>query len=86
VFHSLDIDNMVQTFEFEGYPGHVSLDQLVIEDIGGGRSRIRGHSVFQSVADRDGMIENGMSEGVEEGYDRLDELMAKLAQPVTASR
>ena len=86
VFHSLDIDNMVQTFEFEGYPGHVSLDQLVIEDIGGGRSRIRGHSVFQSVADRDGMIENGMSDGVEEGYDRLDELMARLAQPVAASR
>lgn len=86
VFHSLDIDNMVQTFEFEGYPGHVSLDQVVIEDIGGGRSRIRGHSVFQSVADRDGMIENGMSDGVEEGYDRLDELMARLSQPVTASR
>lgn len=86
VFHSLDIDNMVQTFEFEGYPGHVSLDQLTIEDIGGGRSRVRGHSVFQSVADRDGMIENGMSEGVEEGYDRLDELMARLAQPVAASR
>ena len=86
VFHSLDIDNMVQTFEFEGYPGHVSLDQLAIEDIGGGRSRVRGHSVFQSVADRDGMIENGMREGVEEGYDRLDELMARLGQPVTASR
>lgn len=86
VFHSLDKDNMVQTFEFEGYPGHVSLDQLVIEDIGAGRSRIRGHSVFQSVADRDGMIENGMSDGVEEGYDRLDELMARLAEPVAASR
>lgn len=86
VFHSLAIDNMVQTFEFEGYPGHVSLDQVVIEDIGGGRSRIRGHSVFQSVADRDGMIENGMSDGVEEGYDRLDELMARLAEPVAAAR
>ena len=24
VFHSMDIDNMVQTFEFEGWPGHVS--------------------------------------------------------------
>jgi uncharacterized protein YndB with AHSA1/START domain len=86
VFHSLAIDNMVQTFEFEGYPGHVSLDQVVIEDIGGGRSRIRGHSVFQSVADRDGMIENGMSDGVEEGYDRLDELMARLTEPVAAAR
>lgn len=86
VFHSLDIDNMVQTFEFEGYPGHVSLDQVAIEDIGGGRSRVRGHSVFQSVADRDGMVENGMGEGVEEGYDRLDELLAKIGQPVSASR
>jgi uncharacterized protein YndB with AHSA1/START domain len=86
VFHSMDIDNMVQTFEFEGYPGHVSLDQLSIEDLGGGRSRVRGHSVFQSVADRDGMVENGMSEGVEEGYDRLDELLAGLVEPVGAAR
>jgi hypothetical protein len=42
--------------------------------------------VFQSVADRDGMVENGMGDGVEEGYDRLDELLVKLAQPVGASR
>jgi uncharacterized protein YndB with AHSA1/START domain len=83
VFHSTDMENMVQTFEFEGYPGHVSLDAATIEDIGGGRSRVRVHSVFQSVADRDGMIENGMGDGVEDGYNRLDELMATL-QPVAA--
>jgi uncharacterized protein YndB with AHSA1/START domain len=77
VFHSLDIDNMVQTFEFEGYPGHVSLDQVVIEDIGGGRSRIRGHSVFQSVADRDGMIESGMEHGVNASFERLDDVLAR---------
>jgi len=86
VFHSLDIDNMVQTFEFEGYPGHVSLDRLVIEDIGEGRSRVRGHSVYQSVADRDGMVENGMAEGVEDGYNRLDELLSKMTETVGASR
>jgi uncharacterized protein YndB with AHSA1/START domain len=86
VFHSTDIDNMVQTFEFEGWPGHVSLDQLAIEDIGGGRSRVRNHSVYQSVADRDAMVESGMAEGVEDGYNRLDELLAKMAQPVGASR
>ena len=85
VFHSMDIDNMVQTFEFEGAPGHVSLDKLVIEDIGGGRSRIRSHSVFQSVEDRDGMVEHGMSDGVEDGYNRLDELLAKLGDPVGAA-
>ena len=86
VFHSTDIDNMVQTFEFEGWPGHVSLDQLVIEDIDGGRSRVRVHSVFQSVADRDGMVQSGMGEGVEDGFLRLDELLSKLAQPVGAPR
>ena len=86
VFHSMDIDNMVQTFEYEGVPGHVSLDQLVIEDLPGGRSRIKSHSVFQSVADRDGMVQAGMGDGVEEGYDRLDELLEKLRQPVGAAR
>ena len=86
VFHSMDIDNMVQTFEFEGWPGHVSLDQLAIEDLGGGRSRVRGHSVFQSVADRDGMVESGMGDGIEDGYNRLDELLLTLREPVGATR
>jgi uncharacterized protein YndB with AHSA1/START domain len=86
VFHSTDVDNMVQTFEFEGWPGHVSLEQIVIDDIGGGRSRVRGHSVYQTVADRDGMVASGMSEGMDDGYNRLDELLAKLALPVGATR
>lgn len=85
VFHSMAMDNMVQTFEFEGAPGHVSLDRQSIEAIPGGRSRILGHSVFQSVAARDAMVENGMAEGVEDGYNRLDELLARQAQPVGAT-
>lgn len=85
VFHSYDMDNMVQTFEFEGAPGHVSLDSQVLEDLGNGRTRVKSHSVFTSVADRDAMVEAGMSTGIEEGFDRLDELMAKL-QPVGAPR
>src|SRR5438132_9205720 len=52
VFHSSDPDNMVQTFEFEGVPGHVSLDKLALEDIGGGRTRAQIHSVYQSREDR----------------------------------
>jgi len=85
VFHSMAIDNMVQTFEYEGAPGHVSLDTQAIEDLGNGRSRVKSHSVFMSVADRDAMVEAGMGDGVDEGYDRLDELLVKL-QPVGASR
>ncbi len=85
VFHSMDMDNMVQTFEFEGAPGHVSLDTPVLEDLGNGRTRVRTHSVFQSVADRDAMVEAGMSHGVEDGYNRLDELLERLRTPVGAA-
>ena len=85
VFHSMAIDNLVQTFEYEGAPGHVSLDTQVIEDIGNGRSRMRSHSVYMSVADRDAMVEAGMGDGVEDGYLRLDDLL-KTLQPVGTSR
>jgi uncharacterized protein YndB with AHSA1/START domain len=85
VFHSTAIDNMVQTFEYDGAPGHVSLDTQKIEDLPGGRSRMTSHSVFLSVADRDAMVEAGMSSGVEEGYERLDALLPTL-QPVNAGR
>lgn len=76
VFHSIDDDLLVQTFEFDGWPGHVSLESLVFEDLGG-RTRIRNHSVYQSVEDRDGMVESGMEKGVNDGYERLDELLVR---------
>ncbi len=79
VFHGTPSpDGIVQTFEFEGFPGHVSLDSLSFEDIGG-RTHLRSVSVFQSVEDRDGMLESGMETGVSEGYERLDELVAEQA-------
>jgi uncharacterized protein YndB with AHSA1/START domain len=82
VFHSNDPDNMVQTFEFEGMPGHVSLDKLALEDLGGGRTRAQIHSVYQSLEDRDGMVQAGMGDGVSEGFERLDELLATMPMPV----
>jgi uncharacterized protein YndB with AHSA1/START domain len=82
VFHSSDPDNMVQTFEFEGMPGHVSLDKLELADIGSGRTRAHIHSVYQSLEDRDGMVAAGMGDGVSEGFERLDELLATMPMPV----
>jgi uncharacterized protein YndB with AHSA1/START domain len=79
VFHGpATPDRWVQTFEFEGAPGHVSLDTLTLEDLGR-RTRIRTHSAFQSVEDRDAMVEAGMETGLREGYERLDELAMGLA-------
>ena len=70
-------DGMVQTFEFEGAPGNVSMDTLTLEEHDG-KTTVRSNSVFQSVEARDGMVQSGMAEGMNEGYDRLDELVAKL--------
>lgn len=79
VFHGMPTpDHLVQTFEYEGAPGHVSLDAMAMEERDG-RTIIRGHSTFQSVEDRDAMVESGMEIGVREGYERLDELVARLA-------
>jgi len=77
-FHELTSPRrMVQTFEFEGAPGHVSLDAAELEELEGGRCRLTVHSTFQSVADRDAMLAAGMTDGMGEGYERLDELLAR---------
>ena len=78
VFHGTPSpDGMVQTFEFEGAPGHVSLDWLTFEERDG-RTVVHGHSVFQSVQARDAMVQSGMEGGLSEAYERLDELIPKL--------
>ena len=71
-------DGIVQTFEFEGMPGHVCLETINFEDRGG-RTVLRQNSVFQSIEDRDQMIQSGMEHGVIESMERLDELFARLA-------
>ena len=80
VFHEVSPERVIQTFEFEGLPesGHVTLDTMKLEALANGRTRLTSHSVFQSVSDRDGMIESGMEIGVNEGYERLDEILENL--------
>ncbi|MGE5172677.1 MAG: SRPBCC family protein [Betaproteobacteria bacterium] len=78
VYHELSPERIVGTFEFEGMPGRVSLDSVTFEEMGG-KTKLIEKTVFQSVEDRDGMLKEGMEEGVYESMDRLAELLAKLA-------
>jgi len=80
VFHEVSPERMIQTFEFEGLPesGHVVLETTTLEALPNGRTRLMAQSVFQSVSDRDGMIQSGMEHGVNEGYERLDEILEKI--------
>jgi uncharacterized protein YndB with AHSA1/START domain len=71
-------ERVVQTFEYEGVPGHVLLETTTLEPVDGG-TRLTATSVFQSIEDRDGMVASGMESGAREGYDRLAELLATLS-------
>lgn len=76
-FHRTTADpyTLLQTFEYEGFPGYVSLDELkLVED--GGRTIAKLRSVHQTVEARDGMVQSGMQEGMDDGFDKLDELLA----------
>jgi uncharacterized protein YndB with AHSA1/START domain len=67
---------IVQTFTFEGEPDSVALERLVFEDLGDGRTRLTATSLVDSFEGRDAFVASGMEEGVREGYERLDELLA----------
>lgn len=84
VFHGPQtMDGMLQTFEYEGAPGHVSLDRLSFEGRGR-RTVVSTHSTFESVEARDAMVEAGMATGVNEGFERLDELLASMRTGIAA--
>ncbi len=67
---------IVQTFTFEGVPDGVALERLVLEDLGGGRTRLTTTSLVDSFEGRDAFLASGMEVGVREGYERLDALLA----------
>lgn len=67
---------IVQTFTFEGMPDGVALEKLTFEDLGDGRTRLTATSLVDSFEDRDAFVASGMEDGVREGYERLDELLA----------
>jgi uncharacterized protein YndB with AHSA1/START domain len=71
-------ERVVQTFEWEGMPGYVSVETATFEDLGD-RTKVTTTSLFHTTEERDGMLESGMERGMNESYARLDELLARLA-------
>lgn len=81
-FHEVRPDEViVQTFTFVGFPDSVSLDRVMFEDLGDGRSRLVATSQLDSFEARDGMVEAGMEQGIVEGYEKLDDLLATNEAP-----
>ena len=77
-------ERIIGTFEFEGLPetGHVILQTAVFEALSNSRTRLTAQSVFQSVKDRDGMLQSDMEEGVNDSYNSLDKLLERYRNKI----
>jgi uncharacterized protein YndB with AHSA1/START domain len=75
-FHTVREDRIVQTFTWEGMPDSVALETMTFEDLGEGRTRLHGQSLCDSFEARDGWLRSGMESGVNQGYAKLDALLA----------
>ena len=80
VFHEVNAQEhrAIQTFEFDGLPekGHAAMDTMTLTEKDG-KTTMKTISVFQTVADRDGMVASGMQDGYNDGLDVFEELLAK---------
>jgi len=80
VYHDVvPSERVVYTFEFEGVPGHVSLEAATFLEVDGG-TEMTAKVVYQSVEDRDGAVASGMEEGARETWERLADLVEKEGQ------
>ena len=68
---------IVQTFTWEGMPEAVALETLTFEDLGEGRTRLHAFSLCDSFEARDQMLASGMESGIQEGYAKLDRILAE---------
>ena len=75
-FHEVRPGLIVQTFTYEGDPDGVALETLWFEDLGGGRTRLRTQSLVDSFENRDAWLRSGMETGVDQGYAKLDRMLA----------
>ena len=70
--------NIVQTFEWDGMPGHSSLETMTLEDLGDGRTKLEVHSIFMLVEHFQGMMKSGMETGMNQSYDALDRVLESM--------
>jgi uncharacterized protein YndB with AHSA1/START domain len=70
-------ERLVQTFEFEGMPGHIAVETLTMAEKDG-RTTVTTRSVYDSPQDRDAVLQSGMERGAAETLDRLAEYLPTL--------
>jgi len=78
VYHEVvSPERIVFTFEWEGLPGHILLETVSFVERNG-KTLVTDSSVFQTIEDRDGMVQNGMESGAAESWDRFEALLPEM--------
>ena len=78
VYHTMEAPiRNIFTHEYEGRPGRVSMESTMYEDHDEG-TLVTTTSVFQTIEDRDEMMQSDWQEGENEAMDLLEELLAKM--------
>jgi uncharacterized protein YndB with AHSA1/START domain len=72
-------ERIVWTFEWGGAPGHISVETLTLEE-DDGKTTLTATSVFDTVEDRNGMLQSGAEAGAAETWDRLAEYLEVLKE------
>ena len=73
------------TWNFESMPGHEHTETLTFEERNG-KTVVTNFVHFQSVEDRDGMLETGLRTGTIETMNRLSELLAEVQNKNQANK
>ena len=75
-FHQITDERIVQTFTFVAMPDDVALETMRFEDLGDGTTRLHAQSLVDSFESRDAWLASGMETGIDQGYRKLDKLLA----------
>lgn len=68
-------ERLVQTFEWDGMPGYVAVTSITLNGLGDNRTRVVAVTLFHTTQERDGMLESGMEEGLNQSYAALDRVL-----------
>lgn len=71
-------ERLVSTEGYEAFPGHEYVATVTLDEHDG-VTTFTNHVVYQSKADLDAVLASGMEPGMQETYDRLDEVLASLS-------
>lgn len=71
-------ERIVHTFEWDGMPGYVVVNDTNFEDLGDGTTKMVTTSSFFTSDERDGMLQSGMEQGMNQSYEALDKVLASL--------